>query len=115
MGLGVDSHEVHPQPPCCGLRRRAGAISLLTSGAHETNSAPLGCGVRGLPGCATGEAPGLPRMLYESGGPRIGLLLILPRIQKIPRLLVGASDGYLYMYNLDPQEGGECTLMKQHK
>lgn len=54
-------------------------------------------------------------MLYESGGPRIGLLLILPRIQKIPRLLVGASDGYLYMYNLDPQEGGECTLMKQHK
>ena len=36
-------------------------------------------------------------------------------IQKIPRLLVGASDGYLYMYNLDPQEGGECTLMKQHQ
>ncbi|POI31268.1 hypothetical protein CIB84_004981, partial [Bambusicola thoracicus] len=37
------------------------------------------------------------------------------KIQKIPRLLVGAADGYLYMYNLDPQEGGECTLMKQHK
>uniref|UniRef100_A0A2K5BWI2 Uncharacterized protein n=1 Tax=Aotus nancymaae TaxID=37293 RepID=A0A2K5BWI2_AOTNA len=36
-------------------------------------------------------------------------------IQKIPRLLVGASDGYLYMYNLDPQEGGECALMKQHR
>lgn len=41
--------------------------------------------------------------------------LNLSRIQKIPRLLVGAADGYLYMYNLDPQEGGECTLMKQHK
>uniref|UniRef100_A0A4W2CQA9 WD repeat domain phosphoinositide-interacting protein 2 n=2 Tax=Bos TaxID=9903 RepID=A0A4W2CQA9_BOBOX len=39
----------------------------------------------------------------------------LATIQKIPRLLVGASDGYLYMYNLDPQEGGECTLMKQHQ
>ncbi|XP_071617505.1 WD repeat domain phosphoinositide-interacting protein 2 isoform X3 [Heliangelus exortis] len=39
----------------------------------------------------------------------------LATIQKIPRLLVGAADGYLYMYNLDPQEGGECTLMKQHK
>ncbi|XP_043831824.1 WD repeat domain phosphoinositide-interacting protein 2-like [Dromiciops gliroides] len=39
----------------------------------------------------------------------------LATIQKIPRLLVGASDGYLYMYNLDLQEGGECTLMKQHK
>ncbi|XP_069760843.1 WD repeat domain phosphoinositide-interacting protein 2 isoform X2 [Narcine bancroftii] len=39
----------------------------------------------------------------------------LATIQKIPRLLVAAADGYLYMYNLDPQEGGECTLMKQHK
>uniref|UniRef100_A0A8B9RFK8 WD repeat domain, phosphoinositide interacting 2 n=1 Tax=Astyanax mexicanus TaxID=7994 RepID=A0A8B9RFK8_ASTMX len=28
-------------------------------------------------------------------------------IQKIPRLLVAAADGYLYLYNLDPQEGGE--------
>uniref|UniRef100_A0A8C6KI94 WD repeat domain, phosphoinositide interacting 2 n=1 Tax=Nothobranchius furzeri TaxID=105023 RepID=A0A8C6KI94_NOTFU len=36
-------------------------------------------------------------------------------IQKIPRLLVAAADGYLYLYNLDPQEGGECTLMKQHR
>ncbi|KAJ8284098.1 hypothetical protein COCON_G00029480 [Conger conger] len=36
-------------------------------------------------------------------------------IQKIPRLLVAAADGYLYMYNLDPQEGGECRLMRQHK
>uniref|UniRef100_A0AAX7UMR1 WD repeat domain phosphoinositide-interacting protein 2 n=1 Tax=Astatotilapia calliptera TaxID=8154 RepID=A0AAX7UMR1_ASTCA len=36
-------------------------------------------------------------------------------IQKIPRLLVAAADGYLYMYNLDPQEGGECTLTKQHR
>jgi autophagy-related protein 18 len=39
----------------------------------------------------------------------------LTTIQKIPRLLVGASDGYLYMYNLDPQEGGECALMRQHR
>ncbi|KAK2081931.1 WD repeat domain phosphoinositide-interacting protein 2 [Saguinus oedipus] len=39
----------------------------------------------------------------------------LATIQKIPRLLVGASDGYLYMYNLDSQEGGECALMKQHR
>ncbi|KAF3821958.1 hypothetical protein GH733_007332 [Mirounga leonina] len=39
----------------------------------------------------------------------------LATVQKIPRLLVGAYDGYLYMYNLDPQEGGECTLMKQRK
>ncbi|KAG9349804.1 hypothetical protein JZ751_026157 [Albula glossodonta] len=39
----------------------------------------------------------------------------LATVQKIPRLLVAAADGYLYMYNLDPQEGGECTLMKQHR
>lgn len=43
------------------------------------------------------------------------LLLFYIRIQKIPRLLVAAADGYLYLYNLDPQEGGECTLMKQHR
>lgn len=42
-------------------------------------------------------------------------LLFEIRIQKIPRLLVAAADGYLYLYNLDPQEGGECTLMKQHR
>ncbi|XP_029946025.1 WD repeat domain phosphoinositide-interacting protein 2-like [Salarias fasciatus] len=39
----------------------------------------------------------------------------MSEIQKIPRLLVAAADGYLHLYNLDPQEGGECTLMKQHR
>uniref|UniRef100_A0A671WUG0 WD repeat domain, phosphoinositide interacting 2 n=1 Tax=Sparus aurata TaxID=8175 RepID=A0A671WUG0_SPAAU len=34
-------------------------------------------------------------------------------IQKIPRLLVAAADGYLYLYNLDPQEGGECYCEEQ--
>jgi len=37
------------------------------------------------------------------------------RIQKMPRLLVAAQDGYLYIYNIDPLEGGECTLLKQHR
>jgi len=36
-------------------------------------------------------------------------------VQKMPRLLVAAQDGYLYVYNLDPIEGGECTLLKQHR
>lgn len=39
----------------------------------------------------------------------------LATVQKLPRLLVASSDGYLYIYNVDPQDGGECTLMKQHK
>ena len=36
-------------------------------------------------------------------------------IQKMPRLLVASQDRYLYIYNLDPSEGGECTLLKQHR
>lgn len=36
------------------------------------------------------------------------------RIQKLPRLLVASSDGHLYIYNLDPQDGGECVLIKTH-
>uniref|UniRef100_A0A672Q8T8 WD repeat domain phosphoinositide-interacting protein 1-like n=1 Tax=Sinocyclocheilus grahami TaxID=75366 RepID=A0A672Q8T8_SINGR len=31
-------------------------------------------------------------------------------IQKLPRLLVASSDGQLFIYNIDPQDGGECTL-----
>lgn len=37
------------------------------------------------------------------------------RIQKLPRLLVTSSDGHLYIYNLDPQDGGECVLIKTHR
>ncbi len=33
----------------------------------------------------------------------------------MPRLLVASQDGNLYIYNLDPAEGGECTLLKQHR
>ncbi|XP_058796565.1 WD repeat domain phosphoinositide-interacting protein 2 [Phymastichus coffea] len=36
-------------------------------------------------------------------------------IQKVLRLLVASADGYLYVYNLDTQDGGECTLYKQHR
>ncbi len=36
-------------------------------------------------------------------------------IQKVLRLLVASSDGYLYVYNLDMPEGKECTLWKQHR
>ena len=54
-----------------------------------------------------------------------GLLSVLPvvpslsafilRIQKLPRLLVASSDGHLYIYNVDPQDGGECVLVQKHK
>ncbi|XP_023612711.1 WD repeat domain phosphoinositide-interacting protein 1 isoform X9 [Myotis lucifugus] len=39
----------------------------------------------------------------------------LSTIQKLPRLLVASSDGHLYIYNLDPQDGGECVLIKTHR
>ncbi|KAF7412074.1 hypothetical protein HZH66_000970 [Vespula vulgaris] len=34
---------------------------------------------------------------------------------KVPKLLVASADGYLYVYNLDITEGGNCTLLKQHR
>ncbi|KAL3172428.1 hypothetical protein MRX96_043343 [Rhipicephalus microplus] len=39
----------------------------------------------------------------------------LSTIQKIPRVLVATADGYLYVYNLDPVEGGDCSLYSQHR
>ncbi|XP_046391606.1 WD repeat domain phosphoinositide-interacting protein 2 isoform X3 [Ischnura elegans] len=36
-------------------------------------------------------------------------------VQKILRLLVASADGYLYIYNLDTSEGGDCNLLKQHR
>ncbi|XP_013789571.2 WD repeat domain phosphoinositide-interacting protein 2-like [Limulus polyphemus] len=39
----------------------------------------------------------------------------LALIQKIARVLVASADGYLYIYNLEPGEGGNCTLVKQHR
>ncbi|XP_026936304.1 WD repeat domain phosphoinositide-interacting protein 1 isoform X4 [Sagmatias obliquidens] len=36
------------------------------------------------------------------------------RIQKLPRLLVASSSGHLYIYSLDPQDGGDCVLVKTH-
>ncbi|XP_065921630.1 WD repeat domain phosphoinositide-interacting protein 2 isoform X1 [Magallana gigas] len=39
----------------------------------------------------------------------------LATIQKVPRQLVVSQDGYLYIYNLDPNEGGECMLLRQHR
>lgn len=36
-------------------------------------------------------------------------------IQKLLRVVVASTDGYLYIYNLDTEEGGECTLIRQHR
>jgi len=48
--------------------------------------------------------------------PHAGLrnVCALAVIQKLLRILVASADGYLYMYNLDPQEGQECPMLRQH-
>lgn len=37
------------------------------------------------------------------------------RIQKLPRLMVATADGQLFIYNMDPMDGGECTLAHKHR
>lgn len=34
---------------------------------------------------------------------------------KVLRVLVASADGFLYVYDLNVGDGGECTLIKQHK
>lgn len=49
--------------------------------------------------------------------PQAGLrnVCAIAMIGKLPRLLVSSADGYLYIYNIDPEDGGDCTLLKQHR
>lgn len=37
------------------------------------------------------------------------------RIQKLPRLLVATTSGHLFIYNVDPLDGGECMLAQKHR
>lgn len=39
----------------------------------------------------------------------------LSTIQKVPHLLVASLDGHVYIYSVDPQEGGDCHLVKEHR
>lgn len=36
-------------------------------------------------------------------------------IQKVVRLMIASADGYVYIYAINPAEGGDCTLLKQHR
>ncbi|XP_028268414.1 WD repeat domain phosphoinositide-interacting protein 1 [Parambassis ranga] len=36
-------------------------------------------------------------------------------IQKLPRLLVATAGGQLFIYNVDPLDGGECVLAHKHR
>ncbi|XP_061604170.1 WD repeat domain phosphoinositide-interacting protein 1 isoform X4 [Phyllopteryx taeniolatus] len=39
----------------------------------------------------------------------------LTMIQKLPRLLVATADGQLFIYNVNPEDGGECMLAFNHR
>lgn len=43
------------------------------------------------------------------------IYFLLCSVHKVLRLLVASAEGYLYVYNLDSTEGGDCTLLKQHR
>jgi len=47
----------------------------------------------------------------SAGSPNIVAIATLSRQT---RLLMASGDGYFYVYNI-PAEGGECTMIKQHK
>lgn len=33
----------------------------------------------------------------------------------MPQVMVLSSEGYLYLYSIDFEKGGECSLIKQYK
>lgn len=43
------------------------------------------------------------------------IILSCCSIQREPRVMIAAQDGYLYIYDLDDGEGGECNLLKRHR
>lgn len=34
---------------------------------------------------------------------------------RTPHVLVASTDGYLYVYDLNVVDGGDCTLIRQHR
>lgn len=50
--------------------------------------------------------------LFSSGQKNVCTLAI---IQKLLRLLVATADGQVFIYDVDPQDGGECTLAHKHR
>ncbi|KAM4717828.1 WD repeat domain phosphoinositide-interacting protein 1 isoform 2-T2 [Anableps anableps] len=50
--------------------------------------------------------------LFSSGQRNVCTLVT---IQRLLRLLVATADGQLFIYNVDPQDGGECQLACKHR
>ncbi|KAG8771309.1 autophagy protein [Serendipita sp. 397] len=46
--------------------------------------------------------------------PSSGARCIVALSGTMPQVMVLSSEGYLYLYNIDLENGGECSLMKQY-
>ncbi|KAI0235473.1 autophagy protein [Massospora cicadina] len=46
--------------------------------------------------------------------PSVGAQSIVALSSTTPQVMVVTSDGYLYQYNIDLENGGECVLLKQY-
>jgi len=40
---------------------------------------------------------------------------LMPHSRTMPQVMVISSEGYFYSYNIDLENGGECTLTKQYR
>lgn len=49
----------------------------------------------------------MPNMLYNSFSSYVS-------DSTTPQVMVATSDGYLYQYNIDLENGGPCVLLKQY-
>ena len=47
--------------------------------------------------------------------PTSGARSIVALSPTMPQVMVISSEGYFYLYSIDLEKGGECSLMKQYK
>ena len=55
------------------------------------------------------------RVRYSFLDPAIPTQVLTPAHSSMPQVMVLSSEGYFYSYNIDLENGGECSLMKQYR
>ncbi|KAF9353353.1 autophagy protein [Mortierella sp. AD094] len=76
---------------------------------------------RNLAGSVGSYLPGAITEIFEPSRDFAYLKLPSPGVQSVialsnttPQVMVATSDGYLYQYNIDLENGGQCVLLKQY-
>ncbi|XP_050683998.1 WD repeat domain phosphoinositide-interacting protein 2 isoform X2 [Leptidea sinapis] len=93
----------------------AGSAGAAEGGWVDWMSQTLSAGLVYLPAQVT-DVLSQGRAFTSARLPRAGYRAVaaVTNVPRSPRLLVATSEGILYVYALDPTEGGECTLLKTH-